>query len=468
MVAITLALTMALQVPTDTAHGGAGGGGGGRPCQVAIDHMPRAAQTISGTDTNYFGAGGVRAHCLGTGTTLAADSFAHYGAFRRMDLVGHVAIRDTGLALDANFASYFLRDERLEAHNNVVAVNRRTGTVLRGPNLKYLRAAQGIRDTVEMYATQRPTVEYRQSTTPSDSAPQEPYIIVGDRLRFKGDDRMWAGGKVTIDRSDFASRSDSMLLDQIAGFGVLVGKPSVEGRGHTATGDSGKGYTLVGTRIELTLAEREIRAVKALGHGKASGADWRLTADTIDLHIADRVLQQTFAWGKEEGADTARPHAVSALYTIRADSLAIDSPGEVLKESRAFGKAFATAKRDSTIPASQTDWVTGDSLTLRFVQDSDSVTKRPHSRLRELLARGSARALTHHEDKADTTRLGPAINYSRGQQITLTMLRDRIDHVFVIGKADGVHLEPRPAVEADSLKRPAPPPPPRRPASTVP
>ena len=441
MLSAILATALVLQVPVDTARGS------GRPCQVAIDNMPRATQMLSGPDTNYFGAGGVRAHCLGTGTTIAADSFAHYGAFRRMDLVGHVAIRDTGLALDANFVSYFLRDERLEAHNNVVAVNRRTGTVLRGPNLKYWRVAQGVRDTVEMYATQRPTVEYRQST-PSDSAQQEPYIIVGDRLRFKGDDRMWAGGKVTIDRSDFASRSDSMQLDQIAGFGVLVGKPSVEGRGRAGTGDSGKGYTLVGTRIELTLADREIRAVKALGRGKATGSDWTLTADTIDLHVADRVLQQTFAWG-----DTARPHAISALYTIQSDSLAIDSPGEVLTESRAFGKAFATAKRDSTTPANQTDWVTGDSITLRFVQDSDSVTKRPHSRLSELLARGLARALTHHQDKTDTTRLGPAINYSRGQQITLTMLRDRIDHVFVIGKADGVHLEPRPAVEADSLKR---------------
>jgi len=441
MLSAILATALVLQVPVDTARGS------GRPCQVAIDNMPRATQMLSGPDTNYFGAGGVRAHCLGTGTTIAADSFAHYGAFRRMDLVGHVAIRDTGLALDANFVSYFLRDERLEAHNNVVAVNRRTGTVLRGPNLKYWRVAQGVRDTVEMYATQRPTVEYRQST-PSDSAQQEPYIIVGDRLRFKGDDRMWAGGKVTIDRSDFASRSDSMQLDQIAGFGVLVGKPSVEGRGRAGTGDSGKGYTLVGTRIELTLADREIRTVKAMGRGKATGSDWTLTADTIDLHVADRVLQQTFAWG-----DTARPHAISALYTIQSDSLAIDSPGEVLTESRAFGKAFATAKRDSTTPANQTDWVTGDSITLRFVQDSDSVTKRPHSRLSELLARGSARALTHHQDKTETTRLGPAINYSRGQQITLTMLRDRIDHVFVIGKADGVHLEPRPAVEADSLKR---------------
>src|SRR6266511_464733 len=359
MLSAILATALVLQVPVDTARGS------GRPCQVAIDNMPRAAQMLTGPDTNYFGAGGVRAHCLGTGTTIAADSFAHYSASRRMDLVGHVAIRDTGLALDANFVSYFLRDERLEAHNNVVAVNRRTGTVLRGPNLKYWRVAQGIRDTVEMYATQRPTVEYRQST-PSDSAQQEPYIIVGDRLRFKGDDRMWAGGNVTIDRSDFASRSDSMLMDQTKGFGVLVGTPSVEGKGRTTTAEAGRNYTLVGTRIELALVQRDVRGVKALGKGKATGSDWVLTADTIDLRIADRLLQQTFAWG-----DTMRPHAVSTLYTIQADSLAIDSPGEVLTESRAFGSAFSTAKRDSITPANETDWITGDSLTIRFAQEQN-------------------------------------------------------------------------------------------------
>src|SRR2546426_4802387 len=460
MLSAILATALVLQVPVDTAQGS------GRPCQVAIDNMPRATQMLSGPDTNYFGAGGVRAHCLGTGTTIAADSFAHYSASRRMDLVGHVAIRDTGLALDANFVSYFLRDERLEAHNNVVAVNRRTGTVLRGPNLKYWRAVKGVRDTVEMYATQRPTVEYRQNE-PADSGPQEPYIIVADRLRFKGDDRMWAGGKVTIDRSDFASRSDSMILDQTAGFGVLIGNPSVEGRGRTSTGEAGKNYTLVGTRIELALAQRDITRVKALGHGKATGADWTLTADTIDLRIATRLLQQTFAWG-----DTTRPHAISMLYTIQSDSLAIDSPGEILTESRAFGNAFSTAKRDSTTPPKETDWITGDSLTIRFAQEQDSLTKRPRSRLHELVSRGSpARALTHHPPERDTTHAGPSINYSRGHQITLAMLKDRIDRVVVAGKADGVHLEPRPVVVADSLKgvadslkraspRPPPPPPP--------
>jgi hypothetical protein len=338
-------------------------------------------------------------------------------------------------------------------------VNRRTGSVLRGPNLNYWRAVKGIRDTVEMYATQRPTVEYRH-TQEGDSVATEPYIIVADRMRFKGDDRMWGGGKVTIDRSDFASRSDSMMLDQTQGIGVLVrGTPRVEGRGRSSGAEAGKSYTLEGTRIELTLEQRDIRGVKALGNGKATGSDWTLTADTIDLRIADKLLQQTFAWG-----DTTRPHAISALYTIQSDSLAIDSPGEILKESRAFGHAFSTAKRDSTTPAAQTDWITGDSITIRFVQEQDSVTHQQRSRLRELESRGSARALTHHPpDKTDTTATGPSINYSRGNRITVAMLRDRIERVVVAGKADGVHLEPRPAVVADSLKadtlRRAPPPP---------
>jgi len=442
----------------------------GRPCRVAVDSMGHYAEipNADGTKTLH-GGGGVLAHCDGTSTTISADSFAHYPALGRLDLIGRVVIRDTGLALDARTASYFLKDERLEAHNNVVAVNRRTGSILRGPNLRYWRAVKGIRDTVEMYATQRPTVEYRQNQ-PGDTLSNEPYIIVADRLRFKGDDRTWAGGKVTIDRSDFASRSDSMLLDQTTGFGVLVGRPSVEGRGRTATGDAAKNYTLVGTRIELGLAQHDIRQVKALGHGKATGSDWVLTADTIDLRIADKLLQQTFAWG-----DSMRPHAISTLYTIQSDSLAIDSPGEILTESRAFGSAFSTAKRDSVTPPNETDWITGDSLTIRFAQEQDSVTHRPRSRLRQLVSRGSpARALTHHANERDTTQVGPSINYSRGHQITLAMLKDRIDRVVVGGKADGVHLEPRPAVVADSLKRaqadstrpapaapPAPPPPPR-------
>lgn len=442
----------------------------GRPCRVAVDSMGHYAEIPQrdGTKTLH-GGGGVFAHCDGTNTTISADSFAHHGALGRLDLIGRVQIRDTGMALDSRLATYYLRDERLEAHNNVVAVNRRNGSVLRGPNLRYMRAVKGIRDTLEMYATQRPTVEYRQAK-PGASGPQEPYIIVADRIRLKGDDRMWAGGKATIDRSDFAAQSDSMMLDQTKGFGVLVGKPRVQGQGRKTAGEARTGYTLVGTRIELGLEQRDVRQVKALGNGKVTGADWTLTADTIDLRVANRMLQQTFAWGT-----SLRPHAISSLYTIQADSMAIDSPNEVLTESRSFGKAFSTAKRDSTTPAAETDWIAGDTLTARFVPEQDSTSSRPRTRLRQIVTRGSARALTHHLERNDTTPSPPAINYSRGQQIDITMLADRIDRVVVAGRADGVHLEPRPVVVADSLRRtgadttrPAPPPRPAAPRTASP
>jgi hypothetical protein len=418
---------------------------------VAVDSVGRYVELPQPDGTKILhGGGGVLAHCVGTNTTISADSFAHYSALGRLDLFGRVQIRDTGLALDSRFASYYMREGRLEAHNNVVAVNRSNGSVLRGPNLRYMRAIPGVRDTVEMYATQRPTVEYRQGQ-PTDSGSQEPYIIVADRIRFKGNDRMWAGGKVTIDRSDFAARSDSMQLDQTKGFGVLIGQPFVEGRGRAAGGEVAKSYTLVGTRIELALEQRDIREVNALGNGKATGADWTLTADTIDLLITNRLLQQTFAWG-----DSLRPHAISTLYTIQADSMAIDSPDEVLSESRSFGKAFSTAKRDSTTPPAETDWIAGDTLTARFHQELDSAAARPRTRLRQIVSVGGARALTHHPEKNDTTHAPPAINYSRGHQIDITMIFDRIDRVIVAGKADGVHLEPHAPAIADSLKRVGP------------
>src|SRR5258705_4897920 len=342
MTAAALAILALLQQPAraDSATG--------RPCTIVIDSIGgnyRQAVPAPG-DTNRFAGGGVLAHCENTGSTLSSDSVAMYGRQRRIDFVGHVVIRDTALALDANFASYYLRDERLEARRKVVATNRVTGSVLRGPHLDYYRAVAGVRDTVEMYAASRPTVEYRQA---ADSG--EPYVIVGDRIRFKGDDRVWAGGKVTVDRSDFASRSDSLMLDETRGLGVLVGHPRVEGKG-------GKSYTLVGTRIELGLEQREIRLVKALGEGKATGDDWALTADTIHLLVADRKLQQAFAWVGE--GTKSRAHAVSTLYLIDADSIAVDTPDEVLTESRAFRNALSRAKRDSPPKAADIDWIAGD------------------------------------------------------------------------------------------------------------
>src|SRR6059036_2676031 len=431
-------LTTLVQQPASPADSAAG-----RPCKVIIDSVGRQAQQVEVRpgETNVFAGGGVLAHCEGSGSTLASDSVAWFAGVSRFDMIGlanQVHIRDTAITLDARFASYYLRQERLEAHNRVVAVNRSTGSVLRGPNLTYYRAVKGVRDTLEMYATGRPTIEYRDRP---DSG--EPYVIVADRVRFKGNDRMWGAGQVTIDRSDFAARGDSMQLDQAAGFGVLVGKPRVEGKGT-------RSYKLTGTRIELGLRGREVRLLKALGNGVATGSDWKLTADTIHLHLDRKKLQQAFAWGPR---DSTRARAVSTLQTIRADSLALDLPDEVLTEARGFGHAFSTSKKDSTATV---DWIVGDSLTARWAQEADpDGAGRPKSKLHRLISRGSARSFTHHYNQRDSL---PSVNYLRAAMIDVLFKADKVDSVFATGPANGVQIEPKPPAPADTTKKPASPP----------
>jgi len=441
MMAMALLATFAQQpaAATDTTRG--------RPCVIQIDSIGHNYQeaTVRPGEKNYFAGGGVLAHCQGTGSVLSADSVALFAGVGRFDMVGQrnpVHIRDTAITLDATTAAYFLRQERLEAHKNVVAVNRKTGSVLRGPNLTYYRAVKGVRDTLEMYASGRPTIEYHSS---ADSGGGEPYVIVADRVRFKGNDRMWGGGQVTIDRSDFAARGDSMQLDQAAGFAVLVGKPRVEGK-------SARPYTLTGTRIELGLQGRgrDIRLVKALGDGVATGADWRLTADTIHLHVDRKKLQQAFAWGPK---DSVRARALSTLNTIQADSLALDLPDEVLDEARAFGHAYSTSKtespkRDSTA-SPEVSWFAGDSLTARWKQVPDSAGT-PRSKLYRLIARGSARSFTYLASQHDST--GPSLNYSRGKVIDCVLKGDKVDRCTVTGGANGVQLDPRPPAPPDTTK----------------
>jgi hypothetical protein len=428
----------------------------GRPCIADIDSIGGNYREVPAGPgiKNSFGGGGVLVHCRGTTTSVAADSFAHFGGPNRLDLFGHVRIRDTSLALDATNASYFLREERLEAHKDVVATNRRTGTVLRGPNLTYLRAAQGVRDTTEMIATGRPTIDYRAA---SDSG--EPYVIVGDRVRFRGDDRFWGGGRVTIDRSDFSARGDSVMLDERTGLGLLLGNPSTNPR------IDGKGtdqYSLSGRRIELLLDRREVKLAKALASGEATGTEWHLTGDTIFLSMTDRKVEHVDAWGTK-----GRPFAVSSQTTVKADSLALDTPGQVLEQLRAYGRAHATSARDSTADSTVgNDWMTGDTLVARFAR-VDSAGK-PRAELRRLVATGNARSLMHL--KKSGAQPCWSRNYSRGSQIDVAVRGDSVEQVVVAGHADGVQLECVVAsAESDSTARdstavPRPAPVPPRPA----
>ena len=358
---------------------------------------------------------------------MESDSTAWYQDLGRFDMVGSVQLRDTTVMLDADSARYFLEDERLEAYGNVRLVNISSGTVLTGPNLTYWRAVPTLRDTTELLATERPTVEYRGT---DDSTEIEPYVILGDVVRLNGADQAWASGNVTIDRSDFHAAADSAALDLVANDGILVGQASVDGGESGDAADSNStGYHLVGREIAFTSVDNQLNWVQARDSAHAESSDFTITADTVEFAIASDQVQGGSAWGT-----TSQPEAVSSTNQITADSLAIDSPNQVLQELRGYGSARAISVKDSL--DEDPDWIAGDTLVAKFAE-----TDLEQRYLDTLVAVGKAAAF--YRMYSDAGGEVPDINYSRGESITAIFTVAGLRTVHVRGATDGVHLEGR-------------------------
>jgi hypothetical protein len=171
----------------------------------------------------------------------------------------------------------------------------------------------------------------------------------------------------------------------------------------------------------------------AKGQGHAVNRDWDLVGDTIALDLTDRKLERTLAWGK-----ATRPSAVSPSYAMKADSLALDSPGQLLKEVRGFGKAWLGGTVDSV--TKDRDWMRGDTVIARFAA-ADSAGKK-----RAVLSRIEARAgaQSYHLERNASAPRRPSINYARGEAITVTMSPapdGGVQRVDIRGKVDGIQLE---------------------------
>jgi hypothetical protein len=399
-----------------------------------VDRQGAVVETPQGT--NYFAGGNVQLSCRGLQVTMQSDSVASYGG-TVVHFLGNVKYRDSTLTMDADRGTYYKNGEKWEARGRVITHNLRTGSKLTGPALDYYRVVKGVRDTLEMYSTGRPRIEY--TTEDPGAKPGEPYIIVADRVRLKGSDRLWAGGKVTIDRSDFSARGDSLRLDTGKGSdGTLIGgNPIMRGLGRDS-------FNLTGRRLDLRLDRRELTYVVAKGNAHAVSKEWDLVADTIGLDIKNRRLEQTLAWG-----DSTRPYATSPAYAMRADSLALDTPGQQLKEVRGFGTAWLGGTIDTR--TKQRDWMRGDTVVAQFVQRDSAGTRR--AALSRIVAR--KRAQSFHLDPSPKHPERPSINYARGDVIVMTMkqgTRTGVDRVDVRGQVDGIQLEATDALPAvDSL-----------------
>lgn len=395
-------------------------------CQFVIENVDRegARVEVAPGVVNYFAGGNVRFRCANLPIRIASDSVASYQG-TVVQFVGRVRYRDSIAEMTADFGTYFRDSEKWEARGNVALRNLRNGSALRGPTLDYFRAARGLRDTTEMYADQRPTLTLpvRDST----GAEAVPYVVVGDRIRLRGTDQLWGGGRVTIDRSDLRGRGDSLEMDTgPRNAGALVGKALVR----RLAADS---FELRGQRIDLGLDRRDLRTVTARDSASLSGRQLSLDADNIGLDLRQRMVGQTVAWGTQ-----VRPRAVSQDYEVRGDSVAFDTPKQQLREIRAYRGAWLGAKPDS---AGDRDWVAGDTVVATFAARDSAGTAPPS--LERLRAAGNGKAL-YRFTSAGQTR--PAFNYTKADLILVTMrLRGdsvQVDSVLARGNVEGVHLQP--------------------------
>lgn len=389
---------------------------------------------------NWFAGGNVRMRCVGQDVRMWSDSVASYQG-QVVQFIGRVRYRDSVVDMTADFGTYFRDADRWEARGNVVLTNLRDGVSLRGPMLDYLRQVARIRDTSELFADLRPTI-----TLPvRDSAgrAEAPYIIVGDRIRVRGQERIYAGGRVTIDRDDLVARADSMRLHTgSTGDGTLLGQASVR---RTAA-DS---FDLTGRRIDLTLEDREVTWVLAQEDAHLRAAQLDLQADTIGVDVAERQVEGVVAWG-----GGTRPHARSAEgYEVRGDSVAFDTPGQRLREARAFGRGWMGAAPDSV--TGERNWVGGDTVLVAFGSAPDS-TGAERTHLERLESRGGALALYRLPQPEGGGDGRDAIVYTRAASIVITMKRgtdgqSQVDAVRSVGDVDGIHLQPAP-IPPDSAR----------------
>jgi lipopolysaccharide export system protein LptA len=448
---------------------------GGR-CDIeltaASDSSPLRLTTNTSTPNgprNVFVGGRVAAKCLRQDVRLVADSAEWYQQAQVLYLIGNVRYTEPRVRVSSNQMNYFQADERLLATGNVEATLP-SGSIMRGPQATYYRAVKGFRPASKLEAVQRPRLWLSQRDSTGKQA--EPVQVTANQITTDNDSLVYAGGKVEITRSDLDARSDSAFLDSGNEMARLMLQPVIIGKGE-------RGYTLRGRQVELYTRNRIVQRVLAQADAKATSEDLLLTADTIDLRVDQNKAQAAYIWGK------SRARAVSPDRDLIADSLAVRMPDQQLRELRAFINAVATTIPDtSQIRTGEKDWVKGDTIFAYFDSTarapradsirSDSANAKPQ--LREMQSIGHASARYQVQSQGSTPEK-PAINYSRGDRITVTLDSAGVSRVDIDENAVGLYLEPaRDTVAGQALPQLPPTLPPRPtgippvvpPASTAP
>lgn len=329
---------------------------------------------------------------------------------------------------------------------------------------------------------------------PTEAADTLVYDVDAERFILEGRRFFRAAGRVVVHRDSLEAFGDSLDFDQEARVMHLVDNarvvdPMFELSARTVsmlTGASGdeilarEKADLVADAVDLDAPSIRMftqdgvlaRLVAMRTVPELPGSD--IDDELIGLSEGDR--QRLSALRREpipasgrspteqtEDEELSRPTAVAEDFTLWADSIDVLSPGQVLTQVIAVGRA-----RGETVPDSVQgpvgidaplwrDWIEGDTIIADFqppATDTAAAAGRGRGRLRQLTARGNGRS-QYQMAPSDTTAAGPgsakALHYVLADVIRIYFQDGEVSHMEVEGQVDGYHLEPRPRAVPGSV-----------------
>jgi hypothetical protein len=427
-----LAFALLTLLPAMASAQDAGAPTGRCQLQFASDRA-LVLQKLPSGQHNAFTGGNVVARCPAQKLVLRSDSLESYGDEGRIVFIGHADYVEPRLKLKADVITYFQRDERLLAVQNVVA-SLPSGSTLRGPQVEFLRAVPRVRPRQSATAIGRPTISLVERDAQGRAQP--PVQVTGASIFLQGDSLVSAVGDVVVVRPELTATGDSLYANSGSGLLRLMRSPKI-------TGTKGRPFTLIGETIDLLSRRRKLERVLAKNAAVANSEDLNLQSDTIDLRVTDDLLQRAIAWGR------SRARATSPTQSMLADSIDVSMPAQRVRELYAVRNASAEGAPDTTkFRTTEKDRLTGDTIIARF----DTVPARDTARkprIRELVAVGSKTTLAtslQHLPPRDTSLCRPAVNYVRGRLITIAFDSAKVSTVVVRDpdKAGGIYIEPNP------------------------
>jgi hypothetical protein len=456
--------------------------------------LPLAAQDL-GTDCTLTSYGTLQSEDMGAGrrvtwlarpfmvcpngTRIRSDSAVVYEETGRAELIGRVDFQTPERHLQSQFADYFEREDRLFARGSVVFRDRARGSVVEGDTLVYLAANEFRPEDQVTVSGGRP----RATLPPPAERPEsEDYRVTGNTLRFAGEQFFWADGAVEVVRGDLEAFADSLAFDQRGGQLFLNRDARVLAEGTEMTAN----------RISLSIPDDVLESVTLRERGRVITENQDLTGEEIRITLIDEEIQHIVAVHRptaEGEEEPPAPRVVADDFIMRADSLEIITPEQVLERVIAVGGARVESRAGigtedegevpdrldpESLPAAlrgmiDRDWIEGAEVLAFFEPVPDMEETDPldpeavesgnggtRVRLLRLEARGNARTLyrsppdtangARPQDAADAPEPRGAtrrpISYIVAEEILIYFVDGALDRLEAIEQVIGIQLEP--------------------------